>query len=733
MASRSGSTSTRIDRVLDELLDRNGAGGPAQDALPGLEVGRDAWGSSLALAALAGPVGGLVLGALWRSLAGPSPADDVLRHGRDDVLVVAFQHVDPLIAASPAAAIVGQRQSVDGVLELGEVERPGVEDLAGSFRPEDWAATFALVRSWAAQRPQVIAGLVGEGVDRFRVKLVRGGRSVELAAAISEIVAGWSLVLRCLSDLGLLTDTERREWWDEIVRPLISDGQLRRHGISESPPPPVAPVRGAGSWRAPAAVLDEAGRVHFGDGEIIDLPELPTHLGEVAELVDRLQLGWGDRSRRVPDVGQVWLTRGLLVRLGLPEEAPETVEDLAGVEAVAGAVEAGWQFGQRPHGFWRIWRGRASAMLGMWPWMTGLPLHARDGRRPEVVDELAPVELLGRLDRLAELLGVSWRVDYVAMGQDTLRAWAPARVPWVLETEVEPARDGNAEGDYYWSRRMFEGEGSWVHCYDRGGSYLAGMSSVWLGVGEPEYTRGSGAWDGGREVPGYWLIERPTWERWDRPSPLDGCSRRRRDDETLWVTTPTVRRLMAEGVDVRVLESWSWSERSRVLRPAYEALRDARASVLDDATAPGTALRETIKGVYSRGVGSLARARSGPGERGWRPDWRHHVIAQTRAAIDHGIVAMAERSGGRTPVAIGNDALWIASDDPDPVTAWPGDPAKLGRALGSFRPEGSLPAETFKEFLGKDRFPARAALEAIRREPAVAEPDGDDEEEREDG
>ena len=68
-------------------------------------------------------------------------------------------------------------------------------------------------------------------------------------------------------------------------------------------------------------------------------------------------------------------------------------------------------------------------------------------------------------------------------------------------------------------------------------------------------------------------------------------------------------------------------------------------------------------------------------------------------------------------MAVTADTVLYLSNDPDPVTAWPGKPAQLGRGLGQFKPEASgllvdqLPHLTGRGYKGKELLgPAASTL-----------------------
>jgi len=65
-----------------------------------------------------------------------------------------------------------------------------------------------------------------------------------------------------------------------------------------------------------------------------------------------------------------------------------------------------------------------------------------------------------------------------------------------------------------------------------------------------------------------------------------------------------------------------------------------------------------------------------------RLDWRHLVIAQANANLSRALHKMD--AAGYTPVAVHKDAVYLVSDEPDPVTACPPS-VTLGTGLGYFK------------------------------------------------
>ena len=77
-------------------------------------------------------------------------------------------------------------------------------------------------------------------------------------------------------------------------------------------------------------------------------------------------------------------------------------------------------------------------------------------------------------------------------------------------------------------------------------------------------------------------------------------------------------------------------------------------------------------------------------------------MSKASSNIIYRLHQIGERTG-EWPLAVATDTVLYASDDPDPVTAWPGDPGSLGRGFGQYKPEASgLLAEHLDYLNGSD-------------------------------
>lgn len=467
------------------------------------------------------------------------------------------------------------------------------------------------------------------------------------------------------------------------------------------------------SFVAPAAVLHTDG-VWLPDGSRSELPQPLEHVGHVAQLVDQLQLGTQVTTRRT-EPGQVWVTAEALTALGvdadqLPDDPTKRVDamrDLTrGASLVDIALEQGWRIGGAGNclGAWtRVWRGEQRGV-----WVALIPAMNHDPlETPILGDRPSPAVLARRLALFAGQLRAPWAMSAATTGLDlmiTLRARDRERL-FTPRDPVPPAQVSTLEQDLNWSRVPTETEQSqrYVHAYDRGGSYAAGIAGLELGIGDADHHEQGRAFD--HKLPGYWKFEVPDGGDWRFPHPLK--PRGSMPARPVWATTPGVQLAYELGYEVPILEAYTWPDHGRILDPWYERIRDAR-SALDVDDVDSQKARDLLKVVYTRTIGMLGSEEWMRTRPGYAPDRRHHIVAKARSNILRRILQIG-RDSDRWPVAVTADTLVYVSDDPDPAAAWPGNPDQLGRGFGQFKPEASgllvdqMRYLNGKDYRGKDR------------------------------
>jgi len=476
-------------------------------------------------------------------------------------------------------------------------------------------------------------------------------------------------------------------------------------------------------FAGPAAVLHTDG-VWLPDGSHRDLPTPLTHVGHLAELVDQLHLGV--RVTSFWDApGQIWVTPEMLGVLGVdpdglggdPAQLNTEMRDLtAGSALVTEALQDGWSLGGKDGdrlGTWtRVYREGGKRGV----WVVLVAAMSRDGMdTPVLADDPSPATLARRLGLLSQALQAPWVMNgfttglelmFKLRGRDRKTVFAPSE-------PVAPARM-SVENDVIWSRKPTEAERRrlYVHAYDRGGSYAAGVAGLELGIGAPTHHPEGLVFD--KKLPGYWRVEVSDSGDWRMPHPLN--PRGRVGSQPVWVTTPTLQLAVEMGYEPPVLEAYTWAEHGRVLDGWYSRVRDARAT-LDTDDVDAQAARDQLKVVYTRTIGALGSETFMRGREGYAPERRHHIIAKARSNMLRRI-AQIGRDTDQWPVAVVTDTVLYVSDEPDPVLAWPGQAKHLGRGFGQFKAEASgllveqLPHLTGDGYRGKQHLGAPGSVTA---------------------
>ena len=204
----------------------------------------------------------------------------------------------------------------------------------------------------------------------------------------------------------------------------------------------------------------------------------------------------------------------------------------------------------------------------------------------------------------------------------------------------------------------------YLHKYTHISLYLEACMAVQLGAGTPEYSFNGRAYDGIR--PGIWRthIERAgsIFDDKHLPSCVDGD----------WMSTPQVKCCQDISYHVYVQEGYYRPQSHELLKQWAKTLWHASESIrthpqsYGHGQAKANALR-TIKQLVQLGVAIMAKDRN-DGGRG-RLDWWAQIVGSSRAVLFTHLASLARK--GTMPVLVDRDALWVVSDDPNPLTAVP--------------------------------------------------------------
>jgi len=244
-------------------------------------------------------------------------------------------------------------------------------------------------------------------------------------------------------------------------------------------------------------------------------------------------------------------------------------------------------------------------------------------------------------------------------GADAKREF-PERLP-------PPAGQVDTVTELSWLRTLSPAERgkAYLHSYDKNAQWLSAAGVVELGLsGIEERHDPNGKMPFDKKLPGYWLGR------------IAGAEER-------WACTPTVAWALERGQAVAITQAYIWTTHSRVMETWYERLRGARTTLYADEMPAGRLALGALKYTYALTISSFnsvwQRDKRSPL---YRPDWRHLVIAQANANLSRALHKMD--AAGYTPVAVHKDAVYLLSDEPDPVAACPPS-VTLGTGLGHFK------------------------------------------------
>ena len=254
-------------------------------------------------------------------------------------------------------------------------------------------------------------------------------------------------------------------------------------------------------------------------------------------------------------------------------------------------------------------------------------------------------------------------------GAESKRAF-PERLP-------APAGQADTVQETSWMRTLSltERGKAYLHSYDKNAQWLSAAGVVELGLaGIEERYDAAGKLPFDKKLPGYWLAK------------IAGA-------EEQWCCTPTVAWAVERDQAVAITEAYVWTEHSRAMETWYERLRGARTALYADPTPAGRLALGALKYTYSLTISGFNSAWQRERRSSlYRPDWRHAILAQANANLSRALHKMDR--DGYTPVAVHKDAVYLVSDEPDPMTACPPS-VTLGTGLGHFKvQDAAVPLET---------------------------------------
>ncbi|WP_347350386.1 hypothetical protein [Intrasporangium sp.] len=504
----------------------------------------------------------------------------------------------------------------------------------------------------------------------------------------------------------------------------------------------------ASPFRAAAAVID-VDRAWLPDGTGLQLPYRIEHLGHLEQLGRDLGLGappvgWHDW----PEAGIVVPTRALWASLGvevdklpgLPSKRADWLKKASkGLPALTDAAAAGWVFGRGDTD--PVLRGcirlrRAGQDRGQIRILMNAGFPDEWGITEPVAD---PATIVRRLQLFTELVGIPFAAggSPISTAIDLFEAVTPvgtrrklAPVDWEA---VPPAFLRTLEEHFDWTRTPSRDELAKAHLmlWDRGQSYLATWSRLPVGLGAPTHLAGPVTFN--PRQPGWWRITVPDPR-------LDGHQMRQPFPDLLdphgtsagqqrWVTTPALAYAIEHlEATVAISEAWVWPpERSaRALEKFYGVIRLALKQLDQQPGPDARAVEVMVKTVYKQFSGYFTSDHAAAAKSELhQPYWFHATIAQARVAILHQILATGGgiHGAGPWPLVVANNDLIGYAVDQLGDTGWPGNPAKLGRTPGAYKPARHAPLPEHATYLtGQQWHGLEATTDYHPSDPEQAQP-----------
>ena len=205
----------------------------------------------------------------------------------------------------------------------------------------------------------------------------------------------------------------------------------------------------------------------------------------------------------------------------------------------------------------------------------------------------------------------------------------------------------------------------YLHKYTHLSWHLEACLAVQLGGGAPEYSSNGRAYDAIR--PGIWRIHA------ERAGSIFDNKRLPSGIESEWMSTPQVKCCQDISYHVSVREGYYWSQSHELLKQWARTLWQAAERLyIHPQSYRHVQARansfQTIKHLAQLGMAILAKDKNNGG---WnRPDWWAQIVGRGRAILFTHLASLARK--GVMPVLVGGDAIWVVSDDPNPLIAIPG-------------------------------------------------------------
>lgn len=353
----------------------------------------------------------------------------------------------------------------------------------------------------------------------------------------------------------------------------------------------------------------------------------------------------------------------------------------------------GWMPQGTVDGSWRTYRHRTHGRVHV----CRIDLAAGDDRTPIITPGMAPGAMARAFDDWHRACGTAFRATPGVVGVATLRNMFTrkekgAQPQWLDGPIQVDGRDLRGQGDLLWSADPDRvTAGAYLHGFDLYAAYTAAMTTTRL------------PWDGlamkhdvsfTATQAGFWEVRRSSipslssdgFDAGVYPPVLEDRYLVPGED-TLWLSTPVMQYLSRDlGINPEVLRAMLPTRSVAWLAEFGQRMWRLRE------TLAGTPLAATAKRVPNETIGMMGR----PGGSACRYDVRWLLIDQNRVNLMRKVDAVYSNGKGPAPVSIRTDAVWFATDEPDPHVFAADIGFNLSPRLGGFKVIGTVKREDWK-------------------------------------
>lgn len=285
--------------------------------------------------------------------------------------------------------------------------------------------------------------------------------------------------------------------------------------------------------------------------------------------------------------------------------------------------------------------------------------------------DLPPDAILTLIDDLEAKLGVTLSGSPSGTGLRYLKQVNVRHPEWLDKPDraiLELPWDKAAK-PLIWQRELTPGEleRKYIVAVDKNGAYPRAAQEELFGVGQPLHVTGGEAGCATmlheKMLPGMWhvnelriadAVQHSFVAEGLIPEPLSNWH------EEFWVASPMIKLMLKMGYEVQADEGYVFPQAQPVFKRYVEKLW-----IIRNGYASGTVERDSIKQVMNDLFGMLRSAKITDSPIS-RPDWYAMVVAGSRANMMYNIIKYALQ--GFFPFMVQMDALYFASDSPDPAS-----------------------------------------------------------------